>query len=387
MPWKEINVMSQKLEFVLKTFKMEKSFTELCTEYGISTKTGYKWKERFLEEGIEGLRDKPRKPHRSPTLLSEEVVCELIRIKKTKLRWGPKKIREVYANNHPHERIPVRSTVERILKKAGFVESRRRRRKMNSERIQERIVPTKPNDVWTVDFKGWWYTREREKCEPLTVRDEFSKFIFSISILEKADISSVKREFEHIFKQYGLPKMIRSDNGPPFASHMSIHGLTRLSAWWLSLGIKLDRIDPGSPQQNGGHERMHLDIKKELEGKIDGSLKLHQHVFNVWKKEFNCERPHESLAMKTPEMVYEKSKRKYEGSVGYIEYPGGYVSRQVNDRGYINHKGRRIFITNALGGYNVGLKIQGKTNDVWFNNTLLGEIDLQSFMFKSILEK
>lgn len=388
MPWKEINVMSQKLEFVLESFKMEKSFTELCTEYGISTKTGYKWKERFFENGLEGLKEKPRKPHSSPTRLSEEVICEIIRIKKTKLRWGPKKIQKVFANNHPNERIPVRSTFERILEKAGFVEHRKRRRKYKSERIQERIAPKLPNDLWTVDFKGWWYTREREKCEPLTVRDEFSKYIFSIEILEKANISSVKREFERIFKIYGLPKMIRSDNGPPFASHMSIHGLTRLSAWWLFLGIKLDRIDPGSPQQNGAHERMHLDIKKELEGKIDGSLKLHQQVFNVWRKEFNEERPHESLSMKTPAMVYVKSERKYEGDIVFIEYPGSFKSRQVNDRGCINHKGRRIFITNALGGYNVGLKMQGKdSSEVWFNSTLLGEIDLKSFMFKSILEK
>jgi transposase InsO family protein len=388
MPWKEINVMSQKLEFVLKSFKMEKSFTELCTEYGISTKTGYKWKERFFEEGVEGLKEKTRKPHRSPTHLPEEVICEIIRIKKTKLHWGPKKIREVYAHNHPHARIPARSTVERILQKAGFVEPRRRRRKIDPERIQNRIVPKKPNDLWTVDFKGWWYTKEREKCEPLTVRDEFAKYIFSIAILEKADISSVKREFELIFKQYGLPKMIRSDNGPPFASHMSIHGLTRLSAWWLSLGIQLDRIDPGSPQQNGAHERMHLDIKKELEGKIAGSLKMHQNVFNVWRKEFNDERPHEALRMKTPAMVYVKSERKYDGPVEYLEYPGGYISRQVNDRGYINHKGHRVFITNALGGYNVGLKMQGKSScDVWFHSTLLGEIDLKSFVFKSILEK
>lgn len=388
MPWKEINVMSQKLEFVLKSFKMEMSFTELCTEYGISTKTGYKWKERFFQKGIEGLKEKTRKPHCSPAHLPEEVICELIRIKKTKLRWGPKKIREVYANNHPHERIPARSTVERILKKAGFVEARRRRHKIDPERIQERVVPEKPNDVWTVDFKGWWYTKEREKCEPLTVRDEFSKYLLSIAILEKADISSVKREFELIFKQYGLPKMIRSDNGPPFASHMSIHGLTRLSVWWLSLGIKLDRIDPGSPQQNGAHERMHLDMKKELEGKIEGSLKMHQQVFNVWRKEFNDERPHEGLLMKTPAMVYIKSERKYEGSVDFIEYPGGYKSRQVNDRGYINHKGHRIFITNALGGYNIGLKNKGANLiEVCFNNTLLGEIDLKSFVFISSLEK
>jgi transposase InsO family protein len=388
MPWKEINVMSQKLEFVLKSFKMEKSFTDLCTEYGISTKTGYKWKERFFQEGIEGLKEKPRKPHNSPTHLPEEVICELVRIKNTKLRWGPKKIREVYANNHPHERVPARSTVERLLKKAGFVEIRKRRRKINPERIQERIIPEKPNDLWTVDFKGWWYTKEREKCEPLTVRDEFSKYIFSIAILQKADISSVKHEFEKLFKEYGLPKMIRSDNGPPFASCMSIHGLTRLSAWWLSLGIKLDRIDPGSPQQNGAHERMHLDIKRELEGKIAGSLKMHQQVFNVWKKEFNEERPHESLSMKTPCMLYVKSEIRYEGHVEYIEYSRSFISRQVNDRGYINYLGRRIFITNALGGYNVGLKKNDvNLKEVWFNNTLLGEIDLKSFMFKSILEK
>jgi transposase InsO family protein len=388
MPWKEVNVMNQKLEFVLKSFRKEKSFTDLCTEYCITAKTGYKWKERFLLDGIEGLKEKPRKPRSSPTHFSEDVICELIRIKKTKLRWGPKKIREVYTRNHPHERIPARSTVERILKKAGFVDSRKRRRKINPERIQERIVPLRPNDVWTVDFKGWWYTKEREKCEPLTVRDEFSKYIFSIAILEKADISSVKREFEHIFKLHGLPKMIRSDNGPPFASHMSIHGLTRLSAWWLSLGIKLDRIDPGSPQQNGAHERMHLDIKKELEGKIAGSLKMHQQVFNVWRKEFNEERPHESLAMKTPAAVYANSDIKYDCSIDLIEYPRTFKSRQVNDRGYINHLGRRIFITNALGGYNVGLKKKNNSySEVWFNSTLLGEIDLNSFMFISILEK
>jgi len=386
MPWKEINVMSQKLEFVLRSFKNEMSFTELCTEYGISTKTGYKWKERFYQEGIEGLKDKPRTPHNSPTRLSEEVICELIRIKNTKKRWGPKKIREVYAKNHPNERIPVRSTVERILKNAGFVATRKRRRHVIPERVQNRIVPAKPNDLWTVDFKGWWYTKERERCEPLTIRDEFSKYIFSIKIVEKADITNVKQEFEHVFKRYGLPEVIRSENGPPFASALSILGLTRLSAWWLSLGIRLDRIDPGSPQQNGGHERMHLDIKRELECKIDGSLKLHQQVFNAWKNEFNTERPHESLKMKTPEMVYEKSKRKFDGHIHFIEYQGGYTNRQVNDRGYINHKGHRIFITNALGGYNVGLKSKGRSAlEVWFNITLPGEIDLNCFMFKSIL--
>jgi transposase InsO family protein len=386
MPWKETSVMDQKYQFVMKSFRKEKGFTELCNDYGITTKTGYKWIERFIRQGVEGLKEKPKRPHNCPTRYPEEVVCEIIRIKKTKLRWGPKKIRQVYAQNHPHERIPVRSSFERILKKAGFVETRKRRRHAACERIQNRIVPKHPNDLWTVDFKGWWYTLLREKCEPLTVRDEFSKFILAIEILENGDITSVKRVFERLFAHFGLPLMIRSDNGPPFASSLAILGLTKLSAWWLSLGILLDRIDPGAPYQNGAHERMHLDMKNELERKISGNLKMHQYVFNVWKDEFNNERPHESLGMKTPASVYFKSPRKYQGICYHIDYPKGFTSRQINDRGYTNYKGHRVFISNAIGGYNVGLKPAGKDSiAVWFNTTCLGEFDLNTFVFNSIL--
>lgn len=384
MPWKEYDVMDQKLAFVIKSFEKEKSFTELCTEYGISTKTGYKWKERFFKDGVEGLKDKSRKPQKNPKEVPEAVVCEIIRIKKTKKNWGPKKIRLVYAENHKHEKVPSRSTVERILRRSGFVQSRRKKRKFDPQRIQNRVVPEGPNDVWTVDFKGWWYTPERERCEPLTVRDEYSKYILSIKILEKGDITCVKREFERIFKKYGLPKTIRSDNGTPFASSNAILGLTRLAAWWMALGIKLDRIDPGSPYQNGAHERMHLDMKKELEGKISGSLKMHQHIFDVWRKEFNTERPHEGLDMKTPVKVYRRSISQYEEMIERIEYPAGYKSRQVNDRGCINQNGKRIFITNALCGYNVGLKWNRKESiDVWFAENLLGQIDLQTFVFET----
>jgi putative transposase len=386
MPWKEYDVMDQKLTFVLKSFTKDTSFTELCTEFGISTKTGYKWKERFFADGVEGLKEKSRKPKKNPKELSEAVVCDLIRIKKTKTKWGPKKIRFVFAENHKHESIPSLSTVERILRRAGFVESRRKRKKFDPQRIQNRVVPEQPNDVWTVDFKGWWYTPEHERCEPLTVRDEKSKYILAITILEKGNITCVKGEFERIFARFGLPKTIRSDNGPPFASPNAILGLTRLATWWMSLGIKLDRIDPGSPYQNGAHERMHLDMKKELEGKISGSLKMHQHVFDVWRKEFNTERPHEGLGMKKPADVYKRSERKYEGPIEGIEYPGGYISRQVNDRGYINHKGKRIFLTNALGGFNVGLRADRKGSvEVWFGDNHLGKINLQTFVFETMI--
>ena len=388
MPWKELSIVNQRLDFVVRSFANDQSFSDLCREFGISTKTGYKWKERFLQKGIPGLSDKSRRPKGSPNKLPEEVVCEIIRIKNMKKNWGPKKIRDVYERNHPQERIPSRSTFGRIFDAAGFTVKRRTPRYSIPERIQNRIIPHAPNDLWTVDFKGWWYTPNREKCEPLTVRDEYSKFIFSIKILKKADITSVKREFERLFKVYGLPKTIRSDNGPPFASSHSILGLTKLSVWWIALGIQLDRIDPASPYQNGAHERMHLDIKNELERKVNGDLKFHQHVFDVWKEEFNTERPHESLAMKTPASVYRKSDRKFKGTDYEIQYPRGYRTRRVDDRGSLHYKGHRVFVSNAFAGQLVGLHDKGRSVvEVLFSKIIIGTFDLKLFIFNSILSR
>ena len=386
MPWKELSTMNLKLEFVMKSFEKPCNFTELCTEYGISTKTGYKWKERFLQYGMPGLKDQSRRPRNSPQQVSEDVIFEILKIKNKRKHWGSSKILELYTESHPYENPISRATVERILEKAGLIEKKKRRRKINPERMQERIQAEKPNDVWTVDFKGWWYTTKKEKCEPLTVRDEFSKFILSIKILEKGDICSVKHEFEQLFTRFGLPRYIRSDNGIPFASSMSILGLTRLSAWWMSLGIRLDRIDPGSPYQNGGHERMHRDMKNELQGKIDGDLLLHQKIFDEWRNEFNEIRPHAALNMKRPSDVYAPSERKYNGTSYDLEYPSGYKHRRINDRGWLNYKGRRVFLSNALCGYYVGLKPSGSDSfDVWFAETMIGKIDSSTFLFDSVM--
>lgn len=385
MPWKEVNVMDQKIEFVIRAMMKEESFLHLCREYGITTKTGYKWRERFLEKGRAGLEEESRKP-KSSVQTAEDIVCELVRIKKLKSNWGPKKIRNLYEASHPGEKLPSLSTVSRVLEKSGFVKKRKRRRTAANEAIQNRVVPEKCNDLWTVDFKGYWHTLKKEKVEPLTVRDEYSKYIFSIAILEKGDTSSVKREFERLFREYGLPRMIRSDNGPPFASRVSILGLTKLSVWWMSLGIELDRTDPGSPQQNGSHERMHRDIALELEGRIAGDLRAHRIRCEEWRIEFNEERPHETLGMKTPASVYEKSDRRYEEFDGF-EYPPGFQSRQVNNRGYTNLKGRHVFISNAFNGYNVGVKITEEGWEVWFETRLLGWIDPVSFVLISVQEK
>ena len=382
MPWKEVNVLDQKLEFVIRAFTKQETFTELCREYGISTKTGYKWRARFLEEGLDGLYDISRRPIKSSKTIAEDIVCDIVKIKTLKSKLGPKKIQQVYADAHPKQENPSLSSVKRILSKAGLVKKKKRRKKKTDNgRIQNRFIPEKPNDLWTVDFKGWWYTPNREKCEPLTVRDEFSKYILSIALLEKGDILSVKKEFERLFCEYGLPGVIRSDNGPPFASSQSMLGLTKLAVWWLSLGIKLDRIDPGSPYQNGAHERMHLDMKRELQGQINGDLNVHQSVFNVWRNEFNRERPHEALQMKTPGSVYRKSKRKYELFNGYY-YPHGFMERRINDRGWVNYRGHRIFISNAFAGYTIGIdESKGDIADVWFDENLIGNIYRRDFLF------
>jgi transposase InsO family protein len=304
MPWKEADLMKIKYEFILKSFNKDKTFTELCRDFGISTKTGYKWRQRFLEGGFPALDELSRSPIKNGKKTPETVSVELIRIKNFHKKWGAAKILQVYKNNHPGEYAPVRSTVENLFIRAEFIIPKKRKRPKTTNRIQKRIVPDRPNQVWTVDFKGWWYTKHKEKCEPLTVRDEFSKYILDIKIIDKGDTMHVKQAFERIFTKYGLPDIIRSDNGPPFASSFNALGLSRLSVWWMSLGIKLDRTDPGCLQQNGGHERMHRDMKNELQGQIDGNLNEHQKVFDQWRDEFNNIRPHHVLGYKTPYEVF-----------------------------------------------------------------------------------
>lgn len=381
MSWKENEIVDERLRFVIRTFEKNVNFVRLCSEFGISTKTGYKFRKRFLEEGVPGLEDRPRKPQSNSKEVANEWIFEIVKIKKAKPYWGAPKIHATLVDMHPDRNVPSESTVSRILKKSGYVKMKKRRRINPTERITHSVEAERANHIWTVDFKGWWYTPNREKCEPLTVRDHYSKFCHSIKILKKGDISNVKAEFKRLFKEYGLPEVIRSDNGPPFANVRAVFGLTKLSVWWLSLGIKLDRIEPGKPQQNGSHERMHLDMYNELEGKINGDLKMHQSVFEVWRNEYNTERPHETLGMKKPAQVYEKSKRKYR-HMDSIKYPENILSRTINNRGNVFYKGRRIFISNAFNGFNVGLDVRPKERiKVWFANNYLGEIDNKSFTF------
>jgi transposase InsO family protein len=377
MPFKGVDVMDVKKEFVLKSLDERVMFTELCREYGISTKTGYKWRKRFIEEGYAGLEEQSRRPLSNSRSLAEAVSVELLRIKKLHPQWGAKKILEIYRRNNTGKRTPVRSTVENLFVRAGYTGIKRRRKFGSGGIIQQRITAEKPNDVWTVDFKGWWYTKnKKEKVNPLTVRDEYSRYILSIKVTEKGNIMSVKEEFIRLFKKFGLPSYIRSDNGPPFGNLRNLWGLTKLSVWWMTLGIKIDRSDPGHPEQNGAHERMHRDMSTELEGQIDGTLNEHQNVFDKWREDFNKVRPHEALEMKVPADIYRKSENKYHGEHIELRYGRGFKVRYVNDRGFINFKQKRVFIGNPFNGYHIGIKESiDKPPEIWFSEMRLGTIN------------
>jgi len=379
MPWKEKNVVNLRNEFVIRSLEQRVIFQDLCREYGISRKTGYKWQKRFLEDGTQGIYDLSRKPKNCSFQLPGESVCEIIRFKLLHLKWGPKKIRELYLRAYGE--APSLSSCKRVLDKVGLVKHCRRRKQRTPQRLKQAVKAEAPNDIWTVDFKGWWRIKAGKRCEPLTVRDDFSRFILALTAMDSTTTEKTREEFEKVFSKRGVPRIIRSDNGTPFASSSSPLGLTKLSAWWIGLGIELDRIEPGHPEQNGGHERMHRDIRMELQGLIEGDLRNQQLAFDIWRRTFNYERPHEALEMRVPADVYQRSTQPYQ-EVVMIDYPPDYFSRKIDPSGRVKVHSKHIFISTALSGWNVGLKyVSDHRMVLWFDHLRLGEIDLQAETF------
>jgi len=365
--------MEQRIEFGIKAMGTL-NFRALCQEYGISAKTGYKWKERFLRDGWAGMAEESRRPRSSPDQLPEEAVCELVRLKLGHLAWGPRKIRELYRRRHGE--VASESTVKRVLERAGLTQKRRRRRSAEAGRLYSARHASAPNEVWTVDFKGWWRSYGK-RCEPLTVRDEHSRYILELRAMDNAKTETVRQSFEGLFERAGLPQAIRSDNGSPFANIHGIFGLSRLSAWWVALGIDLERGRPGHPQDNAAHERMHLDISREIEalGQSD------QAAMDVWRQSFNYERPHETLGMRCPGELYCASERKYEGTPEDLDYPQ-MCPRRVSAHGTIKLDGQVLFLSTALAGWSIGLKpITQESMEVWFGRLLLGEVNLATSNF------
>jgi putative transposase len=348
MGWKETCPMTERMHFVSDALRGERCMVELCDVYGISRKTGYKWLERFRAGGPAALEDRSHTPLHPPHPVAQEVVGRLVQMRRQHPSWGPRKLLARLASLNPDWQWPAASTVGQILRRHGLVQPRRRHARA-SRYAAGLIEANAPNIVWCADFKGQFRTQDGRYCYPLTVTDAFSRYL-----LECRAVLSPSTEQTWAFRQYGLPTAIRTDNGPPFACTGAL-GISRLSAWWIKLGIVPERIEPGCPQQNGRHERMHRTLKQEATRPTAANLKAQQKVFDRFVHEFNHERPHEALGQRPPAVVYRASSRTYPSRITPPEYPGSFQVRKVRHIGDIKLRGHSVYVSEALIGELVGL--------------------------------
>lgn len=371
MPWLETAPMDERLRFIADSQRDLYPMTELCARYGISRKTGYKWLTRYHAEGPLGLRARSHAPHTCPHRIDPELAAPLVATRRAHPTWGPEKLVQYRAPRHPERTAwPAVSTVADLLKRDGLVRPRRRRRRV----VHPGVVPlhtTGPNDLWTADFKGHFKTRDGVYCYPLTIADQHTRFLLGIQGLLSTKAAGARRVFERVFREYGLPAAIRTDNGVPFAN-TGLHGLTQLSVWWLRLGITHQRIHPASPQENGAHERMHRTLKAEATRPPKGNLAAQQRAFSAFRQEYNTERPHAALGGDPPAARYTHSRREYPERLPPIEYPGHFLVKRVTNAGTIRFQARLLFLANALKQHHVGLEETG--DGIW--SLYLGPVPL-----------
>ena len=360
-------------EFVLKALAVGANKSQLCREYGVSRRVAYKWICRFKQFGVEGLRDLSRRPHRSLSAISGETVLRILELRGRHPRWGPKKYRELLTRAGAPE-IPSVRTIARVLTRAGEPRIRKRLRRVHADAFERPTAPaTAPNDLWTVDFKGWWRTRDRTRAEPLTIRDAYSRFILRAQLMISTGYVPVRGVFEEVFMQYGIPRAVLVDNGPPFGCLTARGRLTRLSAWWVSLGIRVVRGRPGHPEDNGGHERMHEEMIVLEENPAEG-LEAQQSETDALVYEFNHIRPHEALGMATPAENYRRSTRRYRGPLR-PRYPRHFLERIADRAGHIKIDGRPYFIGGGMAGYRIGLEpLTQQSFRLWFYDVDVGEL-------------
>jgi len=322
---------------------------ELAVAFGVSRKTAYKWLGRSAQGGVEGLQERSRAPQRHPNATPEPVVAAVLRAKARHPRWGPAKLQPV-PQEPPEvkERWPAVSTRGAILDRHGLVARRRPRRRVApwSQPFQQ---CRGPNDVWSADFKGWFRTQDGSRCDPLTVSDAFSRMLLCCQAVARPDAAHVRPVFERLFREYGLPLAIRTDNGPPFAS-VGAGGLSPLSAWWIKLGILPERIRPGHPEQNGRHERLHGTLKQETARPPAANARAQQRRFDAFRADYNTERPHQALGQVPPATLYVPSSRSYPGRVEGPSYPETAAVRRVRHNGEIKWHGELLFVSSALAG-------------------------------------
>ncbi|MFH1493619.1 MAG: IS481 family transposase [Pseudomonadota bacterium] len=371
--------MDERIKFVGRLLSGER-MSDLCKEFGISRVTGYKIWNRYHEYGFKAIHDQSRAPHKHPNQTPFEVENLIVRLKRERPSWGAPKIREIIFNKYPSIKIPATSTVHSILDRHELVKKRRERSRFKAM-ASYLSAPRQPNDLWCVDFKGQFRMGNKNYCYPLTLSDFVSRFLISCEALSSTGENPCFSVFEQAFKEYGLPSAIRSDNGIPFASGNSLWNLTRLSVWWIRLGVKLERIEPGHPQQNGRHERMHRTLKLETTHPARLNLLQQQETFDKFKSRFNYERPHQALEMKCPATVYRKSSQPYQG-LSDITYPDGDKTILISNCGRICFNKYKIHLSRAFANQPIGIK--EVDTGIWrveFMNYTLGYFDEESKKF------
>ncbi len=353
MPWNETSVMDERFRFVARLLEGE-AMTDVCRDFGISRKTGYKIYNRYKEHGLEALTDRSRRPVRYANQLPQQVESLIVTLKQDKPHWGARKIRELLVRRLAGDvRVPAKSTIHAVLDRHDLVRrARRRRNRATGTALSAGIAP---NDLWCADYKGEFQLGNRRWCYPLTVTDHASRFVLLCEALEATREDLAFTAFERLFAERGLPLAVRSDNGVPFASPNALFNLSKLSVWWLRLGIAIERIKPGRPQQNGRHERMHLTLKKEATRPPGGNALQQQQRFDDFVREFNHDRPHEALAMKCPAELYSPSARPYRG-LPELSYPFHDREILVTACGRLCLHRKKINVSAVLAGQKLGIK-------------------------------
>jgi transposase InsO family protein len=384
MPWNQITSMEEIIRFVLLAQSARFTITELCEQFGISRKTGYKHLERYAELGLKGLQVRSHRPHQFPQRTAEAMEALILAERRLHRTWGPKKLHKVLQVKHGVEAPPARSTIGEILRRHGLSVPRRRQPGVYHALNDGLTVPTQPNHVWTVDFKGWFNLGNGQRCDPLTVCDRYSHYLLACRGQPNQQFKGTLRTFQDLMRQTGLPEIIRVDLGSPFAS-TGLGRLSQLSVWWIEQGIEVEFTRPASPQDNGSHERMHRDLKAEAIQPPSANLPAQQRRFERWRRTYNHDRPHESLDQQTPAEFYQPSARRLNEPDKPFTYASDQEVKPVSVSGHVAHEGKNYHLGEAFADKRVGLRrnAAGHT-DVYFANVHLGHLafDAEGGRFK-----
>lgn len=374
MPWLETSPMTERLHLVVEYQRGLVPLAELARRAGVSRKTAYKWIARFEGAGALGLQDQSRRPHTCAQATAPAAIEALLALRHRHPTWGPKKLLHVLRQRHPAVAWPARSTAADVLARHGLVVSPRRVRRPGHPG-HPRTPMTAPNEIWTIDFKGHFRTGDGLYCYPLTVMDGYSRFLLACQALRTTAMPPTRAVLTQLFRNYGLPQIIRSDNGVPFAT-TALGRLSQLAVWWIRLGIYPELIEPASPQQNGRHERFHRTLKRETARPPHATIAAQQRRFGAFRQEYNHERPHEALAQDTPATRFAPSPRSFPEQIPAIEYPAHYEVRRVSNNGGIRWHHTWINVSHVLAGEHVGLhEVDDGLWDVHFGPLCLGRLD------------